>query len=76
MRLYDRLFRESEPGAVHDFLQDLNPASMRTVRAQLESSLGDAKPGQSFQFERHGYFIADPAGGFNRTVTLRDAWKK
>jgi glutaminyl-tRNA synthetase len=76
VRLYDRLFREPEPGASHDFLQDLNPASMTTVRAQLEPALASAKPGESFQFERHGYFIADPDGGFNRTVTLRDAWKK
>jgi glutaminyl-tRNA synthetase len=76
VRLYDRLFREAEPGAAHDFLQDLNPASVSTVRAQLEPSLRDARPEQSFQFERHGYFIADPAGGFNRTVTLRDSWKK
>ena len=76
VRLYDRLFREPEPGAQRDFLQDLNPGSMSTVRAQLEPSLAAAKPGESFQFERHGYFIADPAGGFNRTVTLRDSWKK
>jgi glutaminyl-tRNA synthetase len=76
VRLYDRLFREPEPGAARDFLHDLNPGSMTTVRAQLEPSLAAAKPGESFQFERHGYFIADPAGGFNRTVTLRDSWKK
>jgi len=76
VRLYDRLFREPEPGAAHDFLQDLNPSSVSTVHAQLEPSLRDARPEQSFQFERHGYFIADPAGGFNRTVTLRDSWKK
>jgi len=76
VRLYDRLFREPEPGAERDFLQDLNPGSMTSVRAQLEPSLAGAKPGESFQFERHGYFIADPAGGFNRTVTLRDSWKK
>src|SRR6185503_13653367 len=76
VRLYDRLFREAEPGAARDFLQDLNPASMTTARAQLEPSLASARPGESFQFERHGYFIADRDGGFNRTVTLRDAWKK
>jgi glutaminyl-tRNA synthetase len=76
VRLYDRLFREPEPGAERDFLQDLNPGSMTSVRAQLEPSLAAAKPGESVQFERHGYFIADPAGGFNRTVTLRDSWKK
>jgi glutaminyl-tRNA synthetase len=76
VRLYDRLFRVPEPGAAHDFLEDLNPASMETVKARLEPSLAAAKAGERFQFERHGYFIADPAGGFNRTVTLRDSWKK
>ena len=59
----------------HDFLLDLNPDSVKLVRAQLEPSLGDAKPEQHFQFERHGYFIRDRDGGFNRTVTLRDSWK-
>ena len=48
---------------------------MKLVQAQLEPSLRDAKPEQSFQFERHGYFIRDRDGGFNRTVTLRDSWK-
>ncbi|HYR36253.1 MAG TPA: glutamate--tRNA ligase family protein, partial [Burkholderiales bacterium] len=76
VRLYDRLFKVPEPGAEHDFLLDLNPESMKVVQAQLEPSLRNAKPEQSFQFERHGYFIRDLAGGaFNRTVTLRDSWK-
>ncbi|HET7670648.1 MAG TPA: glutamine--tRNA ligase/YqeY domain fusion protein [Burkholderiales bacterium] len=76
VRLYDRLFRVPEPGAEHDFLQDLNPDSVKTVTAQLEPALRDAKPEERFQFERHGYFVRDRDGGFNRTVTLRDAWKK
>jgi glutaminyl-tRNA synthetase len=75
VRLYDRLFKVAEPGSGHDFLQDLNPRSMTLVKAQLEPALRAARPGDSFQFERHGYFIADRAGGFNRTVTLRDSWK-
>ncbi|HZE61594.1 MAG TPA: glutamine--tRNA ligase/YqeY domain fusion protein [Burkholderiales bacterium] len=75
VRLYDRLFKVPEPGVEHDFLLDLNPASVKGVKAQLEPSLGDAKPEQHFQFERHGYFIRDRDGGFNRTVTLRDSWK-
>jgi len=75
VRLYDRLFKVAEPGSGHDFLQDLNPKSMTLVKAQLEPALRAARPGDSFQFERHGYFIADRAGGFNRTVTLRDSWK-
>ena len=75
VRLYDRLFKVAEPGVEHDFLQDLNPASIKLVKAQLEPSLREAKPEQHFQFERHGYFIRDRDGGFNRTVTLRDSWK-
>ena len=75
VRLYDRLFKVPEPGKDHDFLLDLNPASVTVVEAQLEPALATAKPEESFQFERHGYFVRDPAGGFNRTVTLRDSWK-
>jgi glutaminyl-tRNA synthetase len=77
VRLYDRLFKVPEPGAGgRDFLADLNPESVRTVHAQLEPAAAQASAGESFQFERHGYFIVDPAGGFNRTVTLRDSWSK
>ena len=77
VRLYDRLFTVPEPGAQHDFLEDLNPASMRMVEAQLEPSLAAAKPEEGFQFERHGYFTKDrDERVFNRTVTLRDSWKK
>ena len=55
---------------------DLNPQSVRTVTAQLEPALRDARPEERFQFERHGYFVVDSAtpGVFNRTVTLRDSW--
>jgi glutaminyl-tRNA synthetase len=76
VRLYDRLFKVPQPGTGHDFLADLNPDSTRTVRAQLEPCLAEAAAGETFQFERHGYFSVDPAGGFNRTVTLRDSWAK
>ncbi|HPH06995.1 MAG TPA: hypothetical protein PL131_14080 [Methylotenera sp.] len=53
-----------------------------TIKAKLEASLKDAKPAESFQFEPHGYFVADrkeSAAGkpvFNRTVTLKDSWQK
>jgi glutaminyl-tRNA synthetase len=73
--LYDRLFKVAQPGTDHDFLQDLNPDSCKVIRAQLEPALASAQPEQSFQFERHGYFIRDRTGVFNRTVTLRDSWK-
>jgi glutaminyl-tRNA synthetase len=77
VRLYDRLFSAANPGTERDFLTDLNPNSVKTVTAQLEPLLRDAKPEERVQFERHGYFIADRAQGtFNRTVTLRDAWVK
>ena len=89
IRLYDRLFKEAHPGEGKntdgtdcDFLDDLNPNSVTTITAQLEPSLKDAKASDTFQFERHGYFVADRKDSvagkpvFNRTVTLRDAWQK
>src|SRR5688500_10493718 len=74
VHLYDRLFKVAEPG--EDFLAELNPQSKTTLTAQLEPGLAAAQAGERFQFERHGYFIRDPDGGFNRTVTLRDSWAK
>jgi glutaminyl-tRNA synthetase len=83
VRLYDRLFKEANPGSGdRDFLDDINTNSVQLITAQLEQSLQDAKPEDSFQFERHGYFVADKKDSvtgkpvFNRTVTLRDAWQK
>jgi len=72
VRLYDRLFRVPAPEGI----QDLNPASMQVVTAQLEPALRDARADDRYQFERHGYFVPDRAdpGVFNRTVTLRDSW--
>jgi glutaminyl-tRNA synthetase len=76
VKLYDRLFKVAEPGKERDFLQDLNPESRKLVDAQVEPSLRDTRSRQVYQFERHGYFIADyDERSFNRTVTLRDAWK-
>ncbi len=83
VRLYDRLFKVPHPGAGDaDFLKDLNPDSKRAVTAQLEPALKEAMAEQQFQFERHGYFVADSvdsgagAPKFNRAVTLRDSWSK
>jgi glutaminyl-tRNA synthetase len=73
VHLYDRLFKVAQPG--DDFVADLNPHSKRIIAAQLEPALGKAEPGERFQFERHGYFIAE-SDGFTRTVTLRDSWAK
>ncbi|OGU44107.1 MAG: glutamine--tRNA ligase [Hydrogenophilales bacterium RIFOXYA1_FULL_63_33] len=83
VRLYDRLFTTAQPGGESgDFLNDLNADSVRVIRAQLEPALKDAVPEDRFQFERHGYFVADRvdtkpgAPVFNRTVTLKDSWVK
>jgi len=83
VRLYDRLFKHESPdGADRDYLKELNPASLETLaEARLEPSLGAAKVGERFQFERLGYFCVDrdsAAGApvFNRTVSLKDAWAK
>ncbi|MCL2345711.1 MAG: glutamine--tRNA ligase/YqeY domain fusion protein [Desulfobulbus sp.] len=91
IRLFDRLFRVPAPGARREgdapdlernFLDDLNPASKTVITAQLEPSLKNARPEQRFQFERHGYFVADRHDAqpgqpvFNRTVTLKDSWGK
>src|SRR6266536_1805076 len=80
VRLYDRLFKTQHPGAGdRDFLKDLNPDSKKVISAQLEPALKDAKAEEHFQFERHGYFIADRVDSkpaepkFNRAVTLRDS---
>jgi len=83
VRLYDRLFSVEAPGTGNvDFLSQINPDSLQVVpRCKIEPSLASAAPGARFQFERLGYFCADPdskAGApvFNRTVTLKDSWAK
>jgi glutaminyl-tRNA synthetase len=81
VRLYDRLFKVPQPGKDGDWLADLNPDARKSVVSQLEPALKDARPEERFQFERHGYFVADRresgpgAPVFNRTVTLRDSWR-
>jgi glutaminyl-tRNA synthetase len=82
VRLYDHLFAEEEPGKESDWLDDLNPASL-SVRetCYLEPALTDTETGVPIQFERLGYFCADPDSApdalvFNRTVGLRDSWAK
>jgi glutaminyl-tRNA synthetase len=54
----------------------LNPESKKVVTAQLEPALKDAASEERFQFERHGYFVADreTPSAFNRAVSLRDSW--
>ena len=83
VRLYERLFRVPHPGAgERNFADDLNAESKKVIAAYLEPTLKDAAPEERFQFERHGYFVADReqskpgAPVFNRAVTLRDSWGK
>jgi glutaminyl-tRNA synthetase len=83
VRLYDRLFTEAQPDAGgRDFLSVLNPNSNKVVTAFVEPGLASAQADEKFQFERHGYFVADRhdhAPGklvFNRATTLKDAWSK
>jgi len=83
VRLYDRLFSVPQPGAGdRDFLEEINPDSLKVVTAYVEPSLRDAHGDQRFQFERHGYFVADrkdhrPGEGrpvFNRVTGLKDSF--
>ena len=78
--LYDRLFVEDPPEAGgKDFLENLNPDSLKVVTAYGERSLASVEAGQRFQFERHGYFVTDlvSAGkvAFNRVTSMKDTWK-
>jgi len=85
VRLYDTLFTREDPNQTEegqDFTAHLNPRSLEVIRgAKLEPSLARVATGSRFQFERLGYFCADPgskpgAPVFNRTVALKDTWAK
>ena len=84
VRLYDNLFAKEAPDDVEEgktFTDYLNPNSLVVKRALCECSLGEAKVGDRFQFERVGYFCVDKDSTaeklvFNRTVTLKDTWAK
>jgi glutaminyl-tRNA synthetase len=82
VRLYDQLFTVEQPDAGEEVDGIINPRSLEVLTGcMLEPSLGEAESGDKFQFERTGYFCADPDGAegkpvFNRTVTLRDTWAK
>jgi len=84
VRIYDRLFTDPQPDAGgKDFLAALNPDSKKVVTAYVEPSLAAAQPDQKFQFERHGYFVADRLDHqpgkpvFNKITGLKDGnWAK
>ncbi len=78
LRLYDRLYKNENP----DGLEDLNPHSLEIKEALIEPSVVNEKPDTRFQFEREGYFYADPIDYtdekpvFNKIVGLKDSWGK
>jgi len=83
VRLYDRLFIDASPDAHKDkdFMDFVNPDSLKKITGFLEPSLKEAKIGDRYQFQRLGYFNVDVDSTsenlvFNRTVTLRDTWAK
>lgn len=84
IRLYDRLFTVEEPDNVdgHDFKEFINPESLKTITAYIEPAIKTARNEDRFQFERVGYFVADrydyssAKPVFNKTVGLKDNWRK
>jgi glutaminyl-tRNA synthetase len=84
IRLYERLFSKADPNDVEegkDFTSNLNPNSLEVADARVEPSVANAAAGTRYQFERLGYFCADPDSKpgkpvFNRTIALKDTWAK
>ena len=83
VREYDRLFIDEAPDSYpnKDFMEFVNPDSLKIINAFAEPSLLDAKVGEQFQFQRMGYFNVDNDTTlnklvFNKTVGLRDSWAK
>ena len=84
VRLYDRLFSVEDPLAEKDkdFRELMNPESLIVKQnCKLEEYMKETKPGDTFQFQRIGYFCVDLDSTpenmvFNRTVALKDSWKK
>ena len=83
VRLYDRLFTEASPDTdkEKDFMEFVNPDSLKVITGYAEPSIKDSQPEDKFQFQRLGYFVVDKDATsenlvFNRTVALRDSWAK
>ncbi len=83
MRLYDRLFTDEAPDShkEKDFLEFVNPNSLKVVSGFVEPSLAEVKNEDKFQFQRLGYFTVDKEATaekliFNRTVELKDSWEE
>jgi glutaminyl-tRNA synthetase len=82
VRLYDHLFTDAHPDSGDkNFLDFINPQSKDVIQAYLEPCMSTCKADEQFQFERHGYFVADRIDSrpgqlvFNRSVGLKDSWK-
>ena len=81
VNMYDKLFLTSNPGELEDYLDNLNPDSLKVLKnCKIDADLADAKPGDSFQFMRNGYFTVDKYSSkeniiFNLTATLKDSFK-
>ena len=81
VNMYDKLFTTSNPGDLEDYLENLNPESLVVKKdCKIDADLKNAKPGDSFQFMRNGYFTVDKYSKegdviFNLTATLKDSFK-
>jgi glutaminyl-tRNA synthetase len=82
VRLYDHLFTDPHPDSGDkNFLDFINPRSKNIIQAFVEPCMASTKAGEQFQFERHGYFVADRVDSkpghlvFNQSVGLKDSWK-
>ena len=83
VRLYEQLFTQEDPAKIdiNNLAAEINPNSLREVDAIVEPSLSQVNPGERFQFEREGFFVADSKDYspehlvFNRIVTLKDSFK-
>ena len=80
-RLYGHLFNSEHPDELPNWLEDINPDSLKVVRPLIDQSLTKVAPGQAFQFERVGFFVVDQDSNsdnivFNRTVGLKESKEK
>jgi len=80
INMYDKLFTTSNPGDLENYLENLNPDSLKVLKnCKLDADLANAKPGDSFQFMRNGYFTVDKYSTddnkiFNLTASLKDSF--
>ena len=81
VNMYDKLFLTSNPGELEDYLDNLNPDSLKVLKhCKIDADLASSKPGDSFQFMRNGYFTVDKYSTedniiFNLTASLKDSFK-